>query len=132
MTKKELAIHYHNKGYNCTQSVVCSFAEELGVDEVTLFKAAEAFGAGMGGMQCTCGALSGAIMAAGLKNSTGNLDGPKSKGDTYQIAKDMVAMFEEKAGSTVCKELKGAGTGKILRSCPDCIQDAVEIVEQLI
>lgn len=132
MTKKELAIHYHDKGYNCAQSVICAFAEELGMDEVTLFKASEGFGAGMGGMQCTCGALSGIIMALGFQNSTANLDGEKSKAKTYQIAKDAVTMFEEKAGSTVCKEIKGIGTGKVLHSCPACIEDAVEILEKLL
>ena len=37
MTKKELAIALHDKGYNCCQSVVCAFKDELGVDEETLF-----------------------------------------------------------------------------------------------
>lgn len=132
MTKKELAIHYHDKGYNCAQSVVCAFADELGMDEVTLFKASEGFGAGMGGMQCTCGALSGAIMALGFKNSTANLEGAKSKAATYQIAKDVVTMFEEKAGATICKDIKGVSTGKVLHTCPACIEDAVEILEKLL
>ena len=33
MTKKELAIALHDKGYNCCQSVVCAFKDELGVDK---------------------------------------------------------------------------------------------------
>ena len=132
MTKKELAISYHDKGYNCAQSVVCAFAEELGIDDVTLFKASEGYGLGMGGMQCTCGALSGAIMALGYKNSTANLEGPKSKAATYQITKDVVSMFEEKAGATICKDIKGIETGKVLHSCPACIEDAVEILEKML
>ena len=33
MTKKELAIALHDKGYNCAQAVVCAFSDELGIDE---------------------------------------------------------------------------------------------------
>ena len=68
MTKKELAIAYHDKKFNCAQAVACAFAKEVGADEKTLFRAAEGLGLGMGGMEGTCGALSGAILLAGMKN----------------------------------------------------------------
>lgn len=132
MTKQEIAIQYHDKGYNCCQSVACAFAKEIGVDEVTLFKAGEAFGLGMGCTECTCGALSGAIMLAGFQKSTANLDGEKSKGVTYQTAKELVQKFEEKAGAVSCKDIKGIETGKMLHSCPDCIKDAAALVEEVL
>ena len=84
----------------------------------------EGFGAGMGGMQATCGALSGAVLLAGLKNSDGAIDAPKTKGRTYQLSKTMVNQFREKCGSTVCCELKGITTGTPIHSCADCIMDA--------
>lgn len=132
MTKKELAIALHDKGYNCCQSVVCAFKDELGVDETTLFKAGEGFGFGMGNSNGTCGAVSGAVMAAGFKNSTANFDGPKSKADTYALCKKILDSFEKKNGSLVCKDLKGIETGVVLRSCPGCIEDAVEIVQEVL
>lgn len=130
--KKALAIELHDKGYNCCQAVVCAFHEELNIPEETLFKAGEGFGLGMGCMNCTCGALSGAVMAAGFKNSTANLDGAKSKGATYQLSKEMVNSFIKKNGTMLCKELKGIETGKVLRSCPGCIEDGVELVEKVL
>lgn len=33
MTKKELAIAYHDKKFNCAQAVACAFAKEVGADE---------------------------------------------------------------------------------------------------
>ena len=69
MTKQEKAIELHDRGCNCAQAVACAFAEEIGVPEETLFAAAEGFGLGMGGMEATCGAVSGAVMLAGFKNS---------------------------------------------------------------
>lgn len=132
MTKKELAIAYHDKGYNCAQAVICAFSEELDVSEEILFKAAEGFGLGMGCMNGTCGAVSGAVMAAGFKNSTGNFDGPKSKLDTYKLSKQILESFEEKNGSVTCRELKGVDTGTVLRSCPGCIEDAVDLVSEVL
>lgn len=132
MTKKELAIQKHDKGYNCCQAVACAFCEELGISEEIMFKAGEGFGLGMGCTECTCGALSGAIMVAGFQHSTANLEGEKSKATTYQYSKKLVEAFKKKTGSTICKELKGIETGKVLRSCAGCIEDATELVEDIL
>ena len=131
-TKAEQAIAFHDKGYNCAQAVACSFCKEFGVDEEEMFRIAEGFGLGMGGMAATCGAVSGAVMLAGLKNSCKNLEQPSSKADTYKLTREITKTFLEKNGSLTCGELKGVTTGKVLRSCPDCIRDAVEIAEDIL
>lgn len=132
MDKKELAIALHDKKYNCCQAVACAFCEEVGMDEATFFKIGEGFGLGMGCMEGTCGALSGAIMLAGLKNSDGNIDAPSTKAETYKLSRELLQKFAEKTGSTVCKELKGVETGKVLCSCPDCIRIGVEVVQEVL
>ena len=85
MDKKEKAIALHDKKFNCCQAVACAFASEVGMDEKTVFQAGEGFGLGMGGMDATCGALSGAVMLAGLKNSDGAIDAPGTKQDLSLI-----------------------------------------------
>ena len=80
-----LAMAYHDRGFNCAQAVACAYCDKAGIDEKTMFQLTEGFGLGMGGMQATCGAVSGAVMLAGLKNSCGDLEAPMSKGKTYQI-----------------------------------------------
>lgn len=132
MDKKELAIALHDKKFNCCQSVACAFAKEAGVDQEILFKAGEGFGLGMGGTECTCGALTGAILLAGFKNSDGNLDNPGTKADTYKLSKEMVNLFKEKTGGIVCKDLKGLETGTVLCTCPDCICKGVEVVQEVL
>ena len=132
MDKKELAIALHDKKFNCCQAVACAFAEEVGIDEATLFKIGEGFGLGMGCMEGTCGALSGAIMLAGLKNSDGNTSAPATKADTYKLSKELLQKFVEKTGSSVCKELKGVETGKMLCSCSDCIKIGVEVAQEVL
>ena len=99
------ALENHDKNYNCCQSVACAFCDLVGVDEETMFKAGEAFGLGMGGMHGTCGAIAGAVLLAGFKNSTANLDAPNSKADTYKLSAAIVKEFQEKNGAIGCRDL---------------------------
>lgn len=126
------AIAYHDKNFNCCQSVACAYCDLLGVDEITMFKAAEAFGLGMGGMEGTCGAIAGAVLLAGFKNSSANLEQPNSKASTYKLSAAIMKAFEEKNGATLCHKIKGRDTGVVLRSCPGCIEDAAQIVEDIL
>ena len=130
-SRVENALENHGKGYNCCQAVACAYADMAGVDENLIFAAGEGFGAGMGGMQCTCGAVSGACMVAGLLKSSLNTEEPVTKGGTYRITKEIAQAFKEKNGSVICKDLKGIETKKVLRSCDGCIEDAAKILEQV-
>ena len=131
-TRVEETLKRHDRGFNCAQSVACTYCDLVGVDEEMMFRVTEAFGAGMGGMEGTCGAVSGACVLAGMKASTGNLEKPNSKAVSHQLAKEILRRFKEQNGSVVCKEIKGIGTGKVLRSCNDCIKDAAAIAEQVL
>lgn len=131
-TRVEETIKRHDKGFNCAQAVACTYCDLVGVDEETMFKMTEALGLGMGGMEGTCGAVSGACVLAGMKNSSGCLEAPNSKAASYRLSRELVRRFLEKNGATVCKELKGVETGKVLRPCADCIRDAAAIVEEVL
>lgn len=101
---------------NCTQSVLKVFEDILPIDDETLMRLSTGFAAGMGCMESTCGALIGAVMVAGIVT-----DG---KG-TPRISKELVQNFKEKCGATICKDLKGIETGKVLCPCPECVRNAV-------
>ena len=123
------ALENHKKGYNCAQAVACAYADLFGVDEETAFRMTEGFGLGMGTMG-TCGAVSGMGFIAGLKNSCGTALAGKTKKDTYGLMKAMTKALKDKNGSVICREIKGVDTGKVLRTCDGCIEDAAEIIEQ--
>lgn len=110
---------------NCTQSVVKVFEDKLPIDDEMLMKLTAGYAAGMGCMESTCGTLIGAVMVAGILT-----DG---KG-TPRISKELVQNFERKCGATICKDLKGIGTGKVLCPCPECVRNAVlslgEVLEE--
>lgn len=118
----------HLKGFNCAQSIACAYSDLVGVDEKTMFQLASGFGAGMGGMKATCGAVSGAIMVAGMMAQQKGYN----KAETYKVCSQIPKMFEEKNKSLVCKEIKGIETGKVLRPCQDCILDAAEMLNGVI
>ncbi len=133
MSKRKLkADELHKKGYNCAQAVACAYCDILEVDEQLIFKLMEGHGLGMGNMMGTCGAITGAVAVAGLKNSTGNLETPDSKGSTYKFSKEIMKQFRWKNNSTLCHELKGIVTGNVLRSCSGCIEDACDILDSLV
>ena len=104
----------HDKGYNCAQAVACTYCDLFGY------------------MAGTCGALSGAVLLAGLKNSDGQINAPKTKGKTYKLSRQLLEHFQERCGSTICAELKGVTTGTPVHSCADCIKDAAAIVEEVL
>ena len=83
-------------------------------------------------MNGVCGALSAVIILSGIRNSDGNLENPGSKQSTMALVKKLQEEFKEKTGSIICRELKGADTGKMLCSCPDCIRIATEIAEEML
>ena len=133
MTKQEIAEELHAKGYNCAQSVACVFADEIKVPKEILFKATEGFGAGVGTMEGICGALSGAVIIAGLKNSTANLEAPNSKASTMKISKQLITNFKDRVGSITCREIKGNNPEhKVLCSCDDCIKHGIKLVEEFV
>ena len=101
---------------NCAQAVALAFADKLPLPEETLKKLTAGYGAGMGCMEATCGALVGAVMAAGLLT-----DGQ----GTARCAKTILADFKQRCGATVCKDLKGVETGKVLCPCNQCVYHAV-------
>ena len=130
MNRVEKALNFHKKGYNCCQAVLCTFCDEIGLDEETAFKLSEGLGFGVGDSYGTCGAVTGMALVLGMINSSGNLESPDSKASCYKKVREGNEIVRQKNGSTICREIKGIDTGKVLRSCDGCIEDAVKIVEE--
>lgn len=115
--KAEQAVLYKHSGCNCCQAVIKALC-----DDEKLLAAGAGFAVGMGSMQATCGALIGAVMAAGEKTG--------GRG-TLSLSKRMFADFKGMCGATVCAELKGIATGKALCDCDSCVRNAVTAFENV-
>lgn len=105
-SRAELAEQLFKNGYNCCQSVVLAYADCFGLDKNTAAQISAGFGGGMGRLREVCGAFSGAVLLAGLKEpfQVNDYDAKKA---VYQLVQDMAADFKKENGSIVCRELLG-------------------------
>ena len=105
------------KEMNCCQAVLVAFADKLGKSEDDLLRLGSGFGSGMATMEGTCGALVGAIMVSSLLSPDG---------EARNNSRAIMSRFKELCGgATICRDLKGIETGKMLCSCEDCVRNAV-------
>ena len=105
------------KEMNCCQAVLVAFADRLGKSEEELLRLGSGFGSGMATMEGTCGALVGAIMVSSLLSPNG---------EARNNSRAIMSRFKELCGgATICRDLKGIETGKMLCSCEDCVRNAV-------
>ncbi len=129
---------------NCAQSVVVAFAEDLNFDRTIASNTAVGFGGGMGRLQETCGAVTGAFMVLGMYNSQKCQDNLALKNATYPMIRQFDAQFKSIHQTTNCRALLqcdlSSEEGHALavenklfeKICEKCIVDAVGIVEELI
>jgi len=143
MKKSEKALKYYAEGYNCAQSVVVAFTDVLNLSEETTLKLAAGFGGGMGRLQQTCGAITGAFMVIGYLKGNYQQDGEseQSRKITNQLIQDFSRIFAQKHGSINCKslinfdinseeDLKKAKEADVFnKKCTYFIKTAVELLE---
>lgn len=119
-TKAELAEVLHLQGFNCAQAVFTALAEPMGFDRKIALKIAGPFGGGIGRSGETCGAVTGALMALGLKHGFYEPD-PQAKERIYALTREYLHRFRERYGAVACKALIGVDL-----STPEGLQKARE------
>jgi C_GCAxxG_C_C family probable redox protein len=124
--------------------VLAAVSEPLGLERETALKISQAFGGGMARMGLTCGAVTGAMLAIGLKHGRTRPEDEGAKEKTYSLVHDFVRQFRERHGSIVCRELlgvdlstpqghqRGVERGVFESLCPRLVADAVEILEGIL
>ena len=144
MDRCALAYQYHQKGYNCAQSVAGAFTDLTGLSKEQTMAALGGFGGGVGGSRAEmCGAVSGGVLVVSLLTPHTEGDDAAAKKAVYAAAKEFRRRFEEVFGLTRCGELLKARPGVteknpaaqrlgITGHCDNMIVTAVEIVEQML
>ena len=100
------AVELFSAGYNCAQAAFVATAPEFGMDEASAIKVSAAFGGGIARSGNICGALSGALMALGLKRAPVETS-PEIKAAVYARAQKLIAAFSERCGAVDCRDLSG-------------------------
>jgi C_GCAxxG_C_C family probable redox protein len=144
MTRSENATFHFANAFNCSQAVLVACGQDYGLTEDQCLKIATAFGGGMARQQMTCGAVTGALMAIGLKYGRGSNDPESRKGVAYDKTLEFFGEFTKRNGSITCRDLlqgldmNDPEDSKIIQerqlfktACARYVQDAVQIIESI-
>ncbi len=144
MNKAEEAIRLFSGNFNCAQSVLSAFAQELGLEREPALKIATSFGGGIAHLDELCGAMTGALMVIGLKHGMVKDEDLEAKEKTYALSQEFAARFKSRNGSLRCTELIGYNLGLpedyekareadvFNARCKKFVKDSVEILEELL
>ena len=131
---------------NCCQTVLLTYGipGDEDMDEKTMLRIATAFGSGVAEQGEVCGAVTGAIMAIGMRHGMTRIGDSEAAIKAYDLAGKFIEKFKERNGSIRCKELLGYDIStpqglKIAEKmtlagelCPGFVRDAAEILEELL
>lgn len=93
------------KGATCSQAVVLTHAERLGLPTALVADLSLGLGGGVGRTREVCGSVTGFAMLAGIACGSGDALKPEAKKATYEAVQTFCAAFKERFGSCVCREL---------------------------
>jgi len=127
---------------HCSQVVIEQWADELDLDMETAMRMAAPLGGG-----CfkgdVCGCVTGALLAIGARY--GHCEIGDTDGNARMVAKtnEFCRKFAERTGSTICRELTGydfskpgqmeeaALSGTLIKKCPEYVNTALEILDEI-
>ena len=143
MNEKDVLLLF-NSGYNCAQAVLSRFAERYWMSRDEAFLIASGFGGGIARNGEVCGAVTGAVMALGLRYGRKEGDDRSIQENTYEKVNEFLDRFRALHGSCVCLVIldginlrtpegqKAFGDHSKLDLCCRCVADAISIVESLL
>lgn len=131
------------EGYNCSQSIAAAYADAFGMDTETMLRVSASFGAGIGRMRKTCGAVCGMFIIAGLKTGATVGSDQAGKQHNYEVVRAMADAFRERNKSITCMTLLGLRKAEKTaapsertpdyyktRPCLRMVEDACRIIEE--
>lgn len=141
---QEKAINLFIAGFNCSQSVLSAYSDNLNLDNKIALSVACGFGAGMGRLQETCGAVTGAYMVFGVYCSNKFKDNGERKEKSYSMIQDFNRRFIEKHKTTDCRLLLNCdlrteegqkqfqNDNLLEKVCALCIKDSIQLINEQI
>ena len=144
----EGAISCMEDGMNCAQAIFSVYGQHLGVDRDTCLKIASVFGGGINQTGNVCGAVTGAIMAIGLKHGEAGIREKQEIQEildvkSFKVAREFTKKFTERNVTIICRELinhdlltaediEHAFKTGAFKNCPKFVKDAAEILEKVL
>jgi len=119
--------YYRNKDFYCSEAIVRTIndAFSLGYPD-SIIKAASGFPIGIGGSGCTCGAVTGGVMALGMVFGRTEPGDPKVI-RCMSLARELIEQFEERHKVSCCRVL----TNGMLLGSPDHMEQCVALTGEV-
>ncbi|MBI9076246.1 MAG: C_GCAxxG_C_C family protein [Desulfatibacillum sp.] len=144
MTDREkMATEFFEQGFNCAQGVLLTHAQALGLDKEIAARMAAAFGGGICLTGNTCGAVTGALMALGVKYGNKAPDEKAAKEKTVLKSVLFMHHFTQACGSVLCRDLLGVDLSQpgvleharemhlFEKTCPRYVGTAADILDAM-
>ena len=143
MNRKEQALLDLKNGFCCAQAVAAAFCGEYAISREAAAKMASPFGAGMSRTGSVCGAVTGALMAIGMKYGSSKPSDTGAKKKSYAVTGLFLKKFEKKYGSTICPKLTGVDistesgmeaarkNGVFEKVCTAIVADTISMLEDM-
>lgn len=144
MTRVERAVACFKEGFSCSQAVFSVFAEAEGLTREPALKIAQPFGGGIAHRGELCGAVTGGLLAIGLKHGRTRSEDLESRDRTYRIVNEFMDRFRAIHGDLGCMGLLGVhlGTPEGLAAaraqglfdtlCPRFVETAATLLEEML
>jgi C_GCAxxG_C_C family probable redox protein len=141
---EEKALSLFNSDYNCSQSVLSAYSDYLDLDNEFALSVSCGFGSGMGRLQGTCGAVTGAYMVFSVYCSNKFSNNSDRKSNSYLMIQEFNNKFIQKHNTTDCKSLLNCDlrteegqqqfyADNLIESvCVNCIKDSVKMIKDQI
>lgn len=143
MSRVDDAVQCFCRGAACSQAIVSQYGPLVGLPAEQGMKLASGFAGGMR-MAQTCGAVTGAFMILGLKYAGPDCDQRAGRDKIYAAVQEFATKFQQRNHTVACKELLGCDIsepqglqratqqGLFRTICPKLVQDAAEILEEML
>lgn len=140
---EDLATDLFKQGIDCSQIVMGYAADKAGIDSDEALRISSAFGGGMWAGR-TCGCVTGALMALGLKYGYSEPGSTEEKNTVLAKKMEFEEKFAAQNGSVVCKEILGYDLSKpeemkeimeknlLFTLCPKVVCSACKMMDELL
>jgi C_GCAxxG_C_C family probable redox protein len=136
--------YFIDQKYNCSEAVLLALGQAWGVSSDALPLIAGGFGGGVGKKGLICGALSGAVMAIGLRLGSPDPTDTEKRELVVRHVAQLLDRFRDSYGETDCRKLIGcdlstpegarkAKEEKIrTEKCRHFVRRAVELAQKIV
>lgn len=140
MSRAFTAVQSLREGCACSQAILSTYGEPLGLSRETAMRLSAGFAGGMR-MGGVCGAVTGAVMVLGLRYAQEDSHTREGRGKVYLRVDEFFQRFRKINGSMACRDLLGCdiGTAEGMKQaqekglfntiCVKMVRDAAEILE---